>query len=170
MSVHDIGSWQKNLSFYDADQLRYCRSDNTGMSRLAEARSRSVRIRNLPPATQEGLLQQAMEKIAPVRRVEVFVDKQEAVVELENAAVCHMLRTVILRLISDDYRKLGNCCFVLNLCFLMAIHCRSRRKGATALPVAQPRLLLKPVVYLCRDELVCHVRVPGLETREQLRS
>jgi len=62
------------------------RTDNTGMSRLGEARSRSVRIRNLPLATQEGLLQQAMEKIAPVRRVEVFVDKQEAVVELENAA------------------------------------------------------------------------------------
>lgn len=60
------------------------------MSRLGEARSRSVRIRNLPPATQEGLLQQAMEKIAPVRRVEVFVDKQEAVVELENAAVSHI--------------------------------------------------------------------------------
>ncbi|KIK08003.1 hypothetical protein K443DRAFT_1909 [Laccaria amethystina LaAM-08-1] len=49
-------------------------------------RSRSVRIRNLPPATQEGLLQQVLEKIAPVKRVEVFVDKQEAVVELENPA------------------------------------------------------------------------------------
>jgi len=33
------------------------------------------------------LLQQVLEKIAPVKRVEVFVDKQEAVVELENPAV-----------------------------------------------------------------------------------
>lgn len=36
---------------------------------------------------QEGLLQQAIEKIARVARVEVFQDKREAVVELENAAV-----------------------------------------------------------------------------------
>lgn len=57
-----------------------------GLSRVAEIRSRSVRVRNLPPATQEGLLQQVLEKIAPVKRVEVFVDKQEAVVELENPA------------------------------------------------------------------------------------
>jgi len=58
-----------------------------GLSRVAEARNRSVRIKNLPPATQEGLLQQVLEKIAPVKRVEVFLDKQEAVVELENPAV-----------------------------------------------------------------------------------
>jgi hypothetical protein len=46
-----------------------------------------VRVRNLPVGTQEGLLQQVMEKIAKVKRVEVFVDLNEAVVELENAAV-----------------------------------------------------------------------------------
>jgi squamous cell carcinoma antigen recognized by T-cells 3 len=47
-----------------------------------------VRIRNLPDATQEGLLQQALEKcVEGVRRVEVFVETGEAVVELENAAV-----------------------------------------------------------------------------------
>lgn len=46
-----------------------------------------MRIRNLPAGTQEGLLQQAMEKIANVKRVEVFVDLKEAVMELENAAV-----------------------------------------------------------------------------------
>ncbi|KAF5315056.1 hypothetical protein D9619_007334 [Psilocybe cf. subviscida] len=59
---------------------------DTGLSRVAEARNRSVRIKNLPPATQEGLLQQALEKVAPVKRVEVFIDKLEAVVELENPA------------------------------------------------------------------------------------
>lgn len=46
-----------------------------------------MRIRGLPPNTQEGLLQQTLEKIAPVKRVEVFEDKHEAVAELENAAV-----------------------------------------------------------------------------------
>ncbi|TCD69018.1 Splicing factor [Steccherinum ochraceum] len=55
-------------------------------SRQVEARNKSVRVKNLPPNTQEGLLQQALEKIAPVQRVEVFAEKREAVAELENAA------------------------------------------------------------------------------------
>ncbi|KAF5382630.1 hypothetical protein D9615_003010 [Tricholomella constricta] len=59
---------------------------DSGLSKAADTRTRSVRIRNLPAATQEGLLQQTLEKIAAVKRVEVFVDQQEAVVELENAA------------------------------------------------------------------------------------
>ncbi|KAJ7855952.1 hypothetical protein B0H14DRAFT_2353000 [Mycena olivaceomarginata] len=58
----------------------------SGLGQRADARTRSVRVRNLPVGTQEGLLQQAMEKIAKVKRVEVFVDLNEAVVELENAA------------------------------------------------------------------------------------
>jgi hypothetical protein len=58
-----------------------------GLSRVAEARTRSIRITNLPPATQEGLLQQMLEKIVPVSRVEVFIDKQEAIVELKTPAV-----------------------------------------------------------------------------------
>lgn len=44
-------------------------------------------MRGLPPATQEGLLQQTLEKLAPVKRVEVFEDKHEAVVEFQSAAV-----------------------------------------------------------------------------------
>ncbi|KAJ7644334.1 hypothetical protein FB45DRAFT_897551 [Roridomyces roridus] len=58
----------------------------SGLGRKADARSRSVRVRNLPAGTQEGLLQQAIEKIAKVNRVEVFNDLQEAVIELESAA------------------------------------------------------------------------------------
>ena len=54
---------------------------------MAEARTRSIRITNLPPATQEGLLQQMLEKIVSVSRVEVFIDKQEAIVELKTPAV-----------------------------------------------------------------------------------
>ncbi|KAI0669180.1 RNA-binding protein Prp24 [Trametes maxima] len=51
-----------------------------------EVRNRSVRVRNLPAGTQEGLLQQTLEKHAKVKRVEVFTDLGEAEVELENAA------------------------------------------------------------------------------------
>lgn len=60
---------------------------DSGLSRQADARSRSVRIRNLPPASQEGLLQQVLEKHALVKRVEIFTEKNEAVVELESPAV-----------------------------------------------------------------------------------
>lgn len=46
-----------------------------------------MRIRRLPTGTQEGLLQQALEKIARIQRVEVFTDKNEAIAELESPAV-----------------------------------------------------------------------------------
>lgn len=57
------------------------------MGKHADTLSRSLRVRGLPPATQEGLLQQTLEKFAPVKRVEVFEDKNEAVVEFQSAAV-----------------------------------------------------------------------------------
>jgi squamous cell carcinoma antigen recognized by T-cells 3 len=60
---------------------------DSGLSRQADVRSRSVRVRNLPPGSQEGLLQQVLEKYAVVKRVEIFTEKNEAVVELENPAV-----------------------------------------------------------------------------------
>ena len=59
----------------------------TGLGRLEDTLSRSVRIRNLPPGTQEGLLQQALEQRARVKRVEVFQELNQATVELENASV-----------------------------------------------------------------------------------
>lgn len=59
----------------------------SGLGRRAEARNRTVRIRNLPSDTQEGLLQQALEKYATVKRTEFFADIGEAVVELPNPAV-----------------------------------------------------------------------------------
>ncbi|PSR71958.1 hypothetical protein PHLCEN_2v12168 [Hermanssonia centrifuga] len=52
-----------------------------------ETRQRSVRIRNLPAGTQEGLLQQALEKLAKVTRVEVFEERREAIAELESLAL-----------------------------------------------------------------------------------
>ncbi|KAK0201693.1 hypothetical protein DFS33DRAFT_1375245 [Desarmillaria ectypa] len=60
----------------------------SGLGRRADVRSRSVRIHNLPQntETQEGLLQQTIEKIVAVVRVEVLGDTREAVVELATAA------------------------------------------------------------------------------------
>src|SRR5579872_4408159 len=64
----------------------------TGLGRLEDALTRSVRIKNLPPGTQEGLLQQVLEQLANVKRVEVFQEINEATVELENISVCPMQR------------------------------------------------------------------------------
>ncbi|KIK95320.1 hypothetical protein PAXRUDRAFT_140954 [Paxillus rubicundulus Ve08.2h10] len=58
----------------------------TGLGRRADARNRSVRVRNLRSDTQEGLLHQVLEKYAVVKRTEFFAATGEAVVELENAA------------------------------------------------------------------------------------
>lgn len=71
-------------------ELYLCRNlpDGPGALQQAETRNRSVRIRNLPAATQEGILQQVLERYALVKRVEVFQDKNEAVIELDTAAVC----------------------------------------------------------------------------------
>ncbi|EIN12540.1 hypothetical protein PUNSTDRAFT_81810 [Punctularia strigosozonata HHB-11173 SS5] len=68
---------------------------STGLGKRAEARSRSLRVRNLPDGTQEGLLQQALEKHARVKRVEVFEGRNEAVVELENAAEAGKLMLLV---------------------------------------------------------------------------
>ena len=59
----------------------------TGLGRLEEIMSRSVRIKNLPPGTQEGLLQQALEQHASVKRVEIFEEINVATVELESISV-----------------------------------------------------------------------------------
>jgi hypothetical protein len=44
-------------------------------------------LHGLPENTQEGLLQQALEKIVPVKRLEIFAASHEAVAELESQAV-----------------------------------------------------------------------------------
>lgn len=58
----------------------------TGLDRRADARNRSVRVRNIPSGTQEGLLHQLLEKHSLVKRTEIFAALNEAVVELENPA------------------------------------------------------------------------------------
>lgn len=56
-------------------------------SEAAERRTRTVYIYDLPEGTQEGLLQQELEKIVPIKRLEVFQSSHHAAVELENQAV-----------------------------------------------------------------------------------
>jgi hypothetical protein len=60
---------------------------DTGLGRKSDVQSRSVRLGNIPDNAQEGLLQQIIEKRFKVKRVEIFVDKHEALVEFESAAV-----------------------------------------------------------------------------------
>jgi hypothetical protein len=59
----------------------------TGLGRRADARNRSVRVRNIPSGTQEGLLHQLLVKHSLVKRTEIFSALNEAVVEPENPAV-----------------------------------------------------------------------------------
>ena len=45
-----------------------------------------MRIRDLPDGTQGGLLQQAVEKLAPVNRLDVIIENHEAIVEFQSQA------------------------------------------------------------------------------------
>jgi hypothetical protein len=63
------------------------RKSEISPSDKAALSARSVRILGLPEKTQEGLLQQALEKITTVKKLEVFNDKAEALAELSSPAV-----------------------------------------------------------------------------------
>lgn len=69
-----------------------CLYSEEGASSSQARRSRTLRVKNLPPGTQEGLLQQALEKHSNVKRVEVFEDRNDAIVELTSVAVSLLSR------------------------------------------------------------------------------
>ncbi|KAJ3764333.1 hypothetical protein EV360DRAFT_77444 [Lentinula raphanica] len=77
MAITIADSRVKSKRTFDTDR---------GLGRNAELASRSVRVKNLPPNTQEGILQQVFEKLIPVKRLELFEDINQAVVELESQA------------------------------------------------------------------------------------
>jgi hypothetical protein len=52
-----------------------------------DIKDRSVKLTGLPPKTQDGLLQQCLEKLTNVKRVEVFNERAEAIVELAAISV-----------------------------------------------------------------------------------
>lgn len=121
---------------------------DSGLGRVADVRNRSVRIRNLPENTQDGLLQQVFEKLAAVKRIEVFIDQNEAVVELENAAVS------LLIIWSDSwlnyfYRKRENFFCGQIPSFSMEKRYSSRKKGVKALWHGQSLHRLRLADFLC---------------------
>ncbi|KAG8973011.1 Splicing factor [Tulasnella sp. 425] len=60
---------------------------SSGLGKRADLIARSVRIKKVPSGTEEGLLQQAIEKVASgVKRVEIFKDTGEATVEFDSMA------------------------------------------------------------------------------------
>lgn len=60
---------------------------SSGLGKRADLIARSVRVKKVPPGAEEGLLQQAIEKIASgVKRVEIFKDIGEATVEFDAMA------------------------------------------------------------------------------------
>lgn len=64
--------------------------------RRVETENRGVRVRGLANDTQEAVIQQEFEKIAPVRRVNYVAGSSEAVVLLENPAVRPFFSAVLL--------------------------------------------------------------------------
>ena len=78
-----------SVSFQMTVFLLKRRSSTSGQAnnQAAERRSRTVRIQGLPERSQEGLLQQALEELVPVKRLEIFAKSHEAIAELTLASV-----------------------------------------------------------------------------------
>ncbi|GAA5883970.1 hypothetical protein JCM6882_002087 [Rhodosporidiobolus microsporus] len=57
-----------------------------GQPKKSETENRGIRVRGLAPGTEEAIIQQTFEKIAPVERVNFEEGSAEAVVLFENAA------------------------------------------------------------------------------------
>lgn len=55
-------------------------------------------------------MQQMLEKIVPLSRVEVFLDKQEAIVELKTPAVCPVPPLFWYHTEDFSNRTLDGCC------------------------------------------------------------
>ncbi|KAI0036479.1 hypothetical protein K488DRAFT_41187 [Vararia minispora EC-137] len=87
----DLKSRRIAVTLADTRIKGHKKEPDSGMGRKADAQSRSLRARGLPlterdVSTMEELLQETFAKHAPVRRVEVFTQKNEAVIEFESAA------------------------------------------------------------------------------------
>jgi squamous cell carcinoma antigen recognized by T-cells 3 len=62
-----------------------------------DMQNRTLRVFNLPTDASDGLLQQVIEKVVPVKRVEVLEGKEEAVLELYSAAVRSLDKRLLLQ-------------------------------------------------------------------------
>ncbi|KAL1413103.1 Splicing factor [Vanrija albida] len=63
----------------------------SGAREASERRARQVRLYGLPEGSEEGLLQQELEKIVPVKRLEIFRSSHEALVELQSQSDAGLL-------------------------------------------------------------------------------
>jgi hypothetical protein len=82
---------QSDPNFNNKKTARYVIESRRGAddsdAEIKDKRSRTVRLENVPAGMQEALLQQALEKIVPVRRLQLFAKTNHAQAELENQAV-----------------------------------------------------------------------------------
>jgi len=82
---------QSDPNFNNKKAARYVDRSRRGAddsdAEMKDKRSRTVRLENVPAGMQEALLQQALEKVVPVRRLELFAKTNHAQAELENQAV-----------------------------------------------------------------------------------
>lgn len=125
-----------------------------------------MRIKNLPAGTQEGLLQQMLEKHCTLKRVEVFVDLNEATVEFENAAV-RCLPTNLSTFSNTHLRMLANSCFKSLLrWYSTGIPSTLQRKGVKPLQQALLRHKLQGYSY---PEPPNHDHARELATPENLQ-
>ncbi|QRV76405.1 RNA recognition motif protein [Ceratobasidium sp. AG-Ba] len=87
MNNHELKKRRIAVTLADSRvHARHKIEESAGLTRKAEIRSRSLRVRKVPPGAGDGLLQQTFEKLAPVVGVQVIEEKGEAVVEFKNAA------------------------------------------------------------------------------------
>ncbi|KAB5593411.1 RNA-binding protein [Ceratobasidium theobromae] len=87
MNNHELKKRRMAVTIADSRvHAKHRNEEHAGLSRKAEIRSRSLRVRKVPPEATDGLLQQAFEKLAPVVSVQVLEGKGEAVVELKHAS------------------------------------------------------------------------------------
>ncbi|KAG8795145.1 Splicing factor [Ceratobasidium sp. 428] len=87
MNNHELKKRRIAVTLADSRvHARHKTEEHAGLTRKAEVRTRSLRVRKVPQDATDGLLQQTFEKLAPVVGVQVLEGKGEAVVELKNAA------------------------------------------------------------------------------------
>ncbi|KAH7344575.1 hypothetical protein B0J17DRAFT_712238 [Rhizoctonia solani] len=87
MNNHELKKRRIAVTIADSRvHAKHKNDEHAGLSRKAEQRSRSLRVKNVPADATDGLLQQTFEKLAPVVSVQVQEGKGEAVVELKHAS------------------------------------------------------------------------------------
>ncbi|CAE6382645.1 unnamed protein product [Rhizoctonia solani] len=87
MNNHELKKRRIAVTIADSRvHAKHKNEEHAGLTRKAEQRSRSIRVKNVPADATDGLLQQTFEKLAPVVSVQVQEGKGEAIVELKHAS------------------------------------------------------------------------------------